>query len=222
MPRERSVGAVPEITTAQNTVHPRLTAVVKKHLTHPYRRPPVPFMRACFAEIYEAHQDRPVILDTGCGRGHSTRLLAQKYPDHWVLGLDKSLQRLNHLADPLPENARLYRVELVDFWLLAQAQGWHFEQVYLFYPNPWPKAMHLQRRWHAHAVFPAILETARHFELRTNWSVYAEEFAQACVLAGRGVAGPTALGLSADSAFVSAFERKYVLTGQPVYQVQGS
>ena len=215
------VGDIPQIETAQEGVHPKLEAVVQKHLTHLYRRVPTANMRAQFAEIYATHRHAPIILDTGCGRGHSTRLLAQRYPHHRVLGLDKSSHRLQHLPkEAMPENAYLLRVELVDFWLLAQAHQWRFEQVYLLYPNPWPKAMHLQRRWHGHAVFPAILDTAEQLILRTNWKVYAEEFALAAGLARRPTTAATVLDIASEGPFMSAFERKYVLAGQPVYAVQ--
>lgn len=144
MPPERKgamLEAVPIIHTTQSSLHPRLEGVVKKHLRHAYQRPPTPFMQETFAKIYESYRGYRIILDTGCGRGHSTRYLAERYPEHLVLGLDKSVHRLQHLpAASMPENARLLRVDLVDFWLLAQAHHWHFEQVYLLYPNPWPKA----------------------------------------------------------------------------------
>lgn len=215
------VGAVPHIETAQQTIHPRLEFVVQKHLKYSYRRPPTPKMQKYFAEIYEKHRQYPIILDTGCGRGHSTRLLAQRYPRHRVLGLDKSEHRLQHLSkNTMPENAYLLRVELVDFWLLAQAHQWRFDRVYLLYPNPWPKMMHLQRRWHGHAVFPAILDTAQHVVLRTNWKIYAEEFALAAGLAHRHGRSATEVDIPREGPFMSAFERKYVLAGQPVYEVQ--
>lgn len=223
MPPEHSggVGVVPEIQTAQDRVHPRLESVVQKHLSHRYQRPPTPRMREAFAEIYESYRQYPIILDTGCGRGHSTRYLAQRYPQHMVLGLDKSVQRLQHLGEQaMPDNAKLLRVDLVDFWLLAQAHRWCFEQVYLLYPNPWPKTMHLQRRWQGHAVLPAILETAQHLILRTNWKIYAEEFALATRLSQRSPTEVTPVPISITGPFMSAFERKYVLSGQPVYEVR--
>ena len=40
--------------------------------------------------------------------------------------------------------------------LLAQLA--HREQHYLLYPNPWPKAKHLQRRVHGHGSFPLLLQ----------------------------------------------------------------
>lgn len=215
------IGSVPRIQTAQDTVHPRLVSVVKKHLQYAYQRPPSTGMQHIFAEMYERYHQYPIILDAGCGRGHSTRLLARQYPQHMVLGLDKSEHRLQHLSEAaLPDNARLWRVELVDFWLLAKAHQWRFERTYVLYPNPWPKARHLQRRWHAHGVFPALLETAQSLVLRTNWKLYAEEFALAAALAQRGSRAVISLEISQEGPFMSAFERKYVLAGQPVYGVQ--
>lgn len=217
------IGAVPEIETAQDSVHPRLASVVHKHLKYKYQRQPTQSMQKLFAEIYERYHQSSIILDTGCGRGHSTRFLARQYPQHMVLGLDKSAHRLQHLSqDDLPDNARLLRVELVDFWLLAQAHQWRFDRVYVLYPNPWPKTKHLQRRWHAHGVFPAILETADSLVLRTNWKLYAEEFALAASLAQRKPTAVTPLEIPRAGPFMSAFERKYVLAGQPVYAVQVS
>ena len=38
--------------------------------------------------------NRPVILDSGCGTGKSTLLLGQKYPNHTIIGIDRSIARL--------------------------------------------------------------------------------------------------------------------------------
>ena len=39
-----------------------------------------------------------IILDSGCGTGRSSVLLADMYPDHLVIGVDRSLVRLNRNA----------------------------------------------------------------------------------------------------------------------------
>lgn len=212
---------VPRITTAQQAPHPRLLSRLQRHLQQPFARQPGPGMQAAFAEIaaWRAQQDLPLVLDAGCGRGHSTRLLAEQHPGYAVLGLDKSSQRLTHDTSPLPANAGLFRIELVDFWLLAAAAGWCFEKVYLLYPNPWPKAEHLKHRWHGHAIFPYILHSARAFELRCNWQVYAQEFARCCGLVLGGEA-PQVQGFQPE-AYLTAFERKYALAGQGLYRVVG-
>ena len=47
---------------------------------------------------------------------------------------------------------------------------------YILYPNPWPKAKHVQRRWHGSAVFPQIIAVGQEIILRSNWLLYLEEF----------------------------------------------
>lgn len=37
---------------------------------------------------------RPIVLDSGCGRGMSSVALAKKYPNCWVFAIDKSEFRL--------------------------------------------------------------------------------------------------------------------------------
>uniref|UniRef100_UPI0021485AEA hypothetical protein n=1 Tax=Tahibacter caeni TaxID=1453545 RepID=UPI0021485AEA len=122
------------------------------------------------------------------------------------------------LAAPgAPANARLLRCDLVDFWLLAAAAGWRFSAQYLLYPNPWPRPEHVQRRWPAHPVLPALLAGGGAIELRTNWQVYAEEWTVALGLAGR----PSQLdGLDEDgAAALSPFEAKYRASGHALWRV---
>jgi tRNA (guanine-N7-)-methyltransferase len=113
-----------------------------------------------------------------------------------------------------PANAVLLHCELVDFWQLAAAAGLRCERQFLLYPNPWPKAEHLMRRWHAHPVFPAILALGGAIELRTNWNVYAEEFAAALRLAGID----PQVELFKPPSPLTPFERKYLLSGHSLWR----
>ncbi|MGY6588586.1 MAG: tRNA (guanine(46)-N(7))-methyltransferase TrmB [Wenzhouxiangella sp.] len=156
-----------------------------------------------------------LIIDAGCGTGHSTRALALADPLAHVIGVDQSADRLSRAPD-LPDNARLLRAELADFWRLLLAAGWPVEQHYLFYPNPWPKPAHLKRRWHAHPVFPCLLAIGGRLELRTNFLLYAKEFQQALHYSGHADASLLQLPVEEP---VSPFERKYRDSGHPLYQV---
>jgi len=93
--------------------------------------------------------------------------------------------------------------------------GWRLHQHWLLYPNPWPKKMHLQRRWHAHPSFPDILALGGELELRTNWALYAMEFAEALREAGYET---TVRTFEPDGS--TPFERKYASAGQVLYQVR--
>lgn len=120
----------------------------------------------------------PLILDAGCGVGMSTRNLARQYPDHFVIGVDQSADRLTRntqAAEDMPANLVLVRADLVDYWRLMLEAEIRPARHYLLYPNPWPKIGHLGRRWHGHAVFPAVLGLGGILECRSNWRVYIEE-----------------------------------------------
>ena len=103
-----------------------------------------------------------IILDSGCGRGMSSIILANNNPTTPVIGVDRSYVRLSsnkkfklqeglideNEYDELPKNLILLRADLVDFWMLISKQSnWKITEHYILYPNPYPKAKHLMRRW---------------------------------------------------------------------------
>jgi tRNA G46 methylase TrmB len=161
-----------------------------------------------------------LIFDSGCGTGQSTRLIATHHPESLVIGIDKSAARLNkafHGSLPHREGNIIWvRAELAGFWRLAVRAGWRLQAHYLLYPNPWPKPGQLQRRWHAHPVFPDLLKLGGTLELRTNWKIYAEEFA----LAIESASGCTpAIRSVAENEITTAFEGKYRATGHALFSV---
>jgi tRNA G46 methylase TrmB len=145
----------------------------------------------------------------------STEVLAHRYPDALVLGVDKSSARLERYPGSLPENARLVRMDLADFWLLAVQARWRFARQCFFYPNPWPKPEQRLRRWPFHPVLPVALSCGGVWEVRTNWEVYAREFALAFgLLTGRDPA--VAPWQPADPE--TLFERKYLTSGHTLWR----
>jgi tRNA (guanine-N7-)-methyltransferase len=199
------------IRSAQSDVHPRLVETLRRHFGSAWRQPAhAPTLQA-FASLnaLRAGDARPLLLDSGCGNGVSTLTLAERHPRHCVIGIDQSVDRLRRLAPSglaVHGNAILLRAELASFWRLSVAAGWRAERHYLLYPNPWPKAAQFSRRWHGHPVFPELMRTALAFELRTNWPVYAIEFAAALKFARHERAA--ACVFECDEP-LTPFERKY-------------
>lgn len=209
--------------SAQVGTHDQLEARVRKHLTQAFRKPFAACNRAAFDVALQGwDRSAPLILDAGCGVGHSTIALARAWPQHWVIGVDQSEERLQrrkpYPAALLPRNMVFVRADLVDFWRLLDEAGLRLARHYLLYPNPWPKIGHLGRRWPAHPVFPFILRLGGVLEVRSNWTVYMEEFALALQLA-RGGPLPAWGAFDADPP-LSAFERKYRDSGQSLYRLQ--
>ena len=202
----------------QSGVHTRLAETVQKHLLHPFQRPIAQHSKTTFEEVQReiSAAQNPLVLDSCCGVGDSSRTLAKIYPDHLVIGVDKSAHRLGkERIAPQPENLILVRADLNDFYRLAAEEGWRLERHYMLYPNPWPKAAHLGRRWHGAPVFPDMLRIGGVLELRSNWRLYLEEFQIALEIAGHA----STLQPFKPGDFLTAFEKKYAESGQPLWQL---
>ena len=160
-----------------------------------------------------------IILDSGCGTGESTLKLAQLFPDSVIVGVDKSAHRLRRTLalGKLPENLIFIRCELIHFWQLLCEAGWQLDAHYLLYPNPWPKPGHLTRRWHAHPIFPSVIQLGGMITMRTNWHVYANEFA---IALQQYLCRPVKVSQLSISDPISAFEKKYWQSGHPLFEVR--
>ena len=208
------------IASAQQGPHRDLEALVRRHLAHPFQKPVLHYNRAALTEALAAREAwRPgaqLILDAGCGVGWSTLRLAEAFPDHFVLGVDQSSDRLGRgRPQALPANAMLLRADLVDFWRLLAEQGIRLARHYNLYPNPWPKIGHLARRWHGHAVFPVWRELGGALEVRSNWRIYIQEMAQALqMLSGQAVAVED----YATDDPLTPFEKKYLVSGHGLWR----
>jgi tRNA (guanine-N7-)-methyltransferase len=214
------------IETNQPDIHEKLVDIVHKHIAHPSRKPIQAHTQQAFDEINAIVQafSGEVILDSCCGVGQSTRLLAKQNPGTLVIGIDKSAHRINRNVDEIEhddgqgkvQNYYLIRADLNDFYRLVVTANWQISQHYILYPNPWPKAKHVQRRWHGSAVFPQIIAVGQEIILRSNWRLYLEEFQLAAsIFSLQG-------DISAinDAEPLTPFEAKYQASGQQCWQLR--
>ena len=162
-------------------------------------------------------QPRPLILDSFCGTGMSTALLAEKHPDKWVVGIDQSAHRLAKHPHSVAENCLLLRAEAEPFWQCLTEAGIPLYAHWLLYPNPWPKASQFKRRVHGHGAFPVLARLGGSLELRTNWAIYAQEFAEAAALIGCG----GRVDAFAPEAPMTLFEKKYQQRGHTLWRFAG-
>jgi tRNA (guanine-N7-)-methyltransferase len=210
--------------SAQSGPHPRLAALLERRRGLDWRRPLRPDP-AWWPQLLALLRDqRTVQLDLGCGTGASTRQLAESAPQSLLLGIDASIVRLQRSTSVQPDgcaqlapNAWVLHGDSVDLvQRLAGIEGLQVEKSWLLYPNPWPKPSQLASRWHAHPVFPALLALSAQLELRCNWFPYAGEFQQVVRWSGRdAVLAPLAFGPTP----LTPFERKYLASGHPLWQV---
>ena len=212
-------------TSAQTGIHEQLAALIDRHVASPFRKPYSDYNRAAFEASLERRErlapGAPLILDSCCGVGESSIALANAFPDHYVIGVDQSASRLGRNTEEksagLPDNLDLVRADLVDYWRLMNEARIRLARHYLLYPNPWPKIGHLSRRWHGHAVFPAMLELGGQLECRSNWRIYIDEF---CFAVNRLMRRESACEPHVPESSLTPFERKYLNSGHLLYRTR--
>jgi len=205
------------VSSNQQEVHPDLISRFHKHQSSRFDRPISQSSRKIFEDslaLVEANP-KPIILDSGCGVGRSSRALATIHPNHWVIAVDQSAHRLaKQHNETLEPNLIMVRANLIDYWRLAAEKGLQLDKHFILYPNPWPKKKHLMRRWHGHPVFKDMLKLGGNLELRTNWEIYAQEFAQVINEIGYR-AEP--IDCFEPETYLTHFEEKYHRSGQKLY-----
>ena len=214
-----SSGNSRSITTNQQGVHDKLDELVARYQRATNQRPVSAHTQQAFDDVsaWLDGFDGGIILDSCCGVGESTARLADRYPDYRVIGIDKSQSRLEKHANyaSVQTNYQVVRADVNDFWRLVVAAGWPVAKHYLLYPNPYPKASQVQKRWHGSPAMQALMALCDETEVRSNWLVYLLEFAQAAKHYGR-ISDIRAL--SGNDAF-TPFERKYTASGQTCWQL---
>ena len=195
--------------------------MVSKHQRSRFAKPIARHSEQAFEQAQgwlSSRQPLPLIFDSCCGVGQSSRLIAEAHPGSAVVAVDKSEHRLLRGETDSSDNLLLLRADLNDFYRLAHVAGWQLAKHYILYPNPWPKSAHLGRRWHGAPVFPHRLALGGELELRTNWPLYAEEFQLALKCYGI----EAQLNPLQVSTPMTPFEAKYERSGQALWQLTAS
>lgn len=204
----------------QSGVNPELAVVVNKHRKTIWRKPPAEHNLQAFSRIRDwlSGNQQPLILDSFCGTGMSTQALAEAWPTHRVIGIDRSAHRLErHASRGEGSNYLLLQAECEPVWQLMAASGMRIARHYLLYPNPWPKSQHLKRRIHGHPGLMPLYQLGGAIELRSNWQLYVEEFGLALHLLG---SHGSIAQVRVDKA-LTLFEAKYAKSGHALWQFRG-
>lgn len=161
----------------------------------------------------------PVVIEIGSGVGEATAALAARRPEVDVLALEVWRPGVAHtlglLADAGADNVRLLSIDAV--WALENLFAPDsVEELWTFFPDPWPKKRHHKRRLVSPAFAALVASRLRPgglWRLATDWQEYAAQM-QAVLDATPGLSGgPTERWPDRP---MTRFERKGVASGRAI------
>ncbi|MGE0373040.1 MAG: tRNA (guanosine(46)-N7)-methyltransferase TrmB [Gammaproteobacteria bacterium] len=144
----------------------------------------------------------PVCLEIGTGNGDNLLACATAHPENNYIAAEVHRPGIGHLLNGIARaclrNVRVWPGDVQD--LLARLPAESLDMIYVFFPDPWPKARHHKRRLLQGSTWGGMRRClARHGRLyvATDWANYAEDIAAEIRelsgwrnLAGRGVLAP--------------------------------
>ena len=164
-------------------------------------------------------REAPLVVEIGSGIGEATAALAAARPAHDVVALEVWRPGVAHtlglLAEAGATNVRLLSVDAV--WCLEHlVEPGGLEELWTFFPDPWPKTRHHKRR----LVDPAFARLAASrlrpggtWRLATDWADYAEQM-QTVLDAEPGLEGGRVDRWAVRP--VTTFERKGIEAGREI------
>lgn len=133
-------------------------------------------LRAALAQDFAPGE--AITLEFGCGHGHWLSAYAEAHPERACLGLDLIFSRIRKANEKKAKRGlsrlHFYRGEANEL-LEAWPQDRPISEIFMLFPDPWPKARHHKHRMIQSAFLTTIaakVSTGTRFHFRTDHEDY--------------------------------------------------
>jgi len=157
-------------------------------------------------------------LEIGCGAGEAALDMSAAAPDTDLIACDVHTPGIARLLTEIDRtgltNLRVVHGDALDF--AARLPGRSFDEVRIFFPDPWPKPRQRQRRLVRDDLLETIIGTmiiGARFRLATDVDDYAEQIGEVCSRSARVEGG---IVPRPDDRPITRFETKGLEAGRRV------
>ena len=187
-----------------------------------FKKDKVPFPKGVSAIPLDSLKG-PFDLDIGCGQGSYALKRAKDFQTRQIIAIEKTRLRFQKFhclfeREGRPENLWPLHTNAV-WWLSHYGRKDMFENIFLFYPNPYPKKRQAHLRWINRSFMPyllTLLKSGGVLELRTNKKFYCLEFKDKMKVF-KNMQLKKNFILEKDDEAHTAFEKKYLARGEECY-----
>lgn len=122
-----------------------------------------PLLLRDLAEVWQHFKEKPALIDLGCGNGHFLAEKLTRQPEFKALGVDLRYKRLYKTAEKLRRltttGSYVIRHEVIKFVIQSPPKIW--DEVWLQFPDPWPKDRHAKNRMLRQQLFMGIFRSLK-------------------------------------------------------------
>ena len=168
----------------------------------------------------------PFELDLGCGEGSHALIRAKIFKRRQIIAIEKShsrFQRFNRLLERKGRPKNLWPVHTNGVWWLSHyGEKNMFKNIFLLYPNPYPKNRQSNLRWINRPFLSYLLTLLKPkgvLELRTNEFYYYSEFKKK-IKSFKNIKIQKDLTLKRKNPPKTAFEKKYLEKKETCYVLE--
>ncbi len=151
--------------------------------------------------------DRAWVVEFGCGHGHFLAAFAARHPNLPCLGVDFSRDRIRR-AERKRQRSGLLNLHFVHAeageFLDAVPTHLRFSQIFVLFPDPWPKRRHRKNRLVSSEFLDrlaGLTSPGSQFYFRSDSADYVAEVADLVSLHGRWSLGKDELPFEAETVF---------------------
>ncbi len=175
--------------------------------------------------LWTSHQ--PLDLEIGAGQGLHAVRYSLANPGRTLIAIERTEERFSRLHRRFinhgsPINLFPYRADAIPF-VVHFIKDASIDRLFLFYPNPYPKARQANLRWHFHPFMQCLkrkLKPAATLQIATNLEWYEAEAVQALTNSlGFDLLLRRKIQFDAQASPRTHFERKYLMQGQTCFDL---
>lgn len=180
-----------------------------------------------YQQVFNRHA--PCFLEIGFGSGQSLLALAQAQPDKNFIGVETHQPGIGALLMGVQEheltNLRIYYSDVLDV-LEKCIPKTSLDGVQIFFPDPWPKRRHHQRRLIQPEFIKLVIDKIKSggiLHLATDWEDYAKHMMQVVSQEPKllNLAGIEQFALrSSQRPVITKFEGRAVREGRNIWELQ--
>ena len=128
----------------------------------------------------------PIVMDIGVGTGDTTFHHAETHPENNYLAIEVHKPGIGRLLNAI-ESKKLNNIKIINHDVIEvlenQTPEQSLSQVFIFFPDPWPKKKHHKRRLinkHLLELLKKKLTLNGRLHIATDWANYAEHIHELC------------------------------------------